>query len=284
MDKAIKDICSRLERQKNIRILFAVENGSRAWRMDSIDSDYDVRCVFVRPVEDYVQINRPADVIDASFDKEGNPSSAEGAYLDMAGFDVFKYVKMLSSSNPTTIEWLMSDIVYYGVQNKVFKEFAVHNFSPISLYHHYKSMCRNNYLKYLKSGELVTYKKYLYTYRGLLNAKWVVHKGTLPPIIFHETLAGLEGFVPEVVLKRLQEIILLKSQGREKEIIQNMVEMDQYVEEFLKSDADAPTLKSHVTLRGLNEELRRIVLGNGDEGKIMEASASRLLPEKEEIS
>ena len=92
--------------------------------------------------------------------------------------------KMLSSSNPTTIEWLITDIVYFGKQNSVFKEYAVKNFNKISLYHHYKSMCKNNYLKYLKSGASLTYKKYLYTFRGLVNAKWVAHKKSLPPIIF----------------------------------------------------------------------------------------------------
>ena len=57
---------------------------------------------------------------------------------------------MLSSSNPTTIEWLTSDIVYCGKQNELLKKFATKNFNKKSLYHHYKSMCKNNYLKYLK--------------------------------------------------------------------------------------------------------------------------------------
>ena len=161
MKDKIREICENIEKEKSIKILFAVENGSRAWRIESKDSDYDVRFVFVRPLKEYIQINKPGEVISAAFDKKGNPCPVEGSFIDISGFDVFKYVKMLSSSNPTSIEWLMSDIVYYGKQNEVFKNFAIKNFNKISLYHHYKSMCRNNYLKYLKSGNLVTYKKYL---------------------------------------------------------------------------------------------------------------------------
>lgn len=260
MKDRIKEICKNLEKEKNIKILFAVENGSRAWRMDSKDSDYDVRFVFVRPLKEYIQINKPGEVIDAAFDKEGNPCAVEGSFIDISGFDVFKYVKMLSSSNPTTIEWLMSDIVYYGKQNEVFKNFAINNFNKISLYHHYKSMCRNNYLKYLKSGNLVTYKKYLYAYRGLINAKWVVHKKTVPPIIFTEALKNMKSIIPDSVLNKLNEIIDLKSQGKEKDIIQNIVDMDNYIESFLKDDSEAPTEKSHATLNDLNDELRKIIL------------------------
>ena len=113
MKDKIKSICKNLETEKKIKILFAVENGSRAWRMSSNDSDYDVRFVFRRPLEKYIQINKPDDVINISYDKKGKICLPENSLIDLSGFDVFKYVKMLSSSNPTTIEWLVSDIVYY---------------------------------------------------------------------------------------------------------------------------------------------------------------------------
>ncbi len=260
MKDKIKTICRNIEKEKNIRILFAVENGSRAWRMESKDSDYDVRFVFVRPLKEYIQINKPGEVIEAAFDKKGNPCSKEGAFIDVSGFDVFKFVKMLSSSNPTTIEWLISDIVYYGKQNIGFKKFAINNFNPISLYHHYKSMCRNNYLKYLKSGNDVTYKKYLYAFRGLINARWVAHKKSIPPIIFTNTFREIGGIIPDYIIKRLKEIIKLKSKGKEKEIIQNIVKMDEYIEEFLKDKSEEPKERSHTTLNELNKELRKIAM------------------------
>src|SRR3989338_7908511 len=121
MKTEIKKICAFLEKKYKVRVLFAVENGSRAWRMDSKNSDYDVRFVFVRPLEEYIQIDKPVDVIGVTLNKDGKPCPPKGAFIDISGFDLFKYVKMLSVSNPTTIEWLMSDIVYYGKQNELFK-------------------------------------------------------------------------------------------------------------------------------------------------------------------
>ncbi|MBT7902545.1 hypothetical protein HN587_01690 [Candidatus Woesearchaeota archaeon] len=261
MKEEIKKLCARIEKEQNVKILFAIENGSRVWGMSSKDSDYDVRFVFVRPVDEYVQINKPGDVIQAAFDSKFEKCPVEGSLIDMSGFDIFKYTKMLSSSNPTTIEWLMSDIVYYGSQNERFKEFAKNCFSKKSLYFHYKSLCKNNYIKYLKTGTFVTHKKYLYAYRGLINAKWVVVHESIPPIKFLDALAGMKEIIPDIVIEKLKKIIELKKEGKEKDKVANIKEMDSYIEEFLKNDSEAPTEKSFATLNDLNSELRKIVIG-----------------------
>ena len=263
MEERIKKLCKKIEKENKIRILFAVENGSRAWGTESKDSDYDIRFVFVRPLEEYIQINKLSEVMETAFDRNGKPHPVQGSFIDFSGFDIFKFVRMLSCSNPTVIEWLVTDIVYYGKQNPAFKKFAANNFNPISLYHHYKSMCRNNYLKYLKSGDQITYKRYLYAMRGLINAEWVAHKKLVPPIRFVETLKQSKKLVPENIIEKLNEIIKLKSKGKEKEIIQNIGSMDKYIENFLKDKSEEPKVRLHVTLNELNEELRKVVLNKG---------------------
>ena len=40
-----------IEREETVEILLAVESGSRAWGFPSRDSDYDVRFLYVRPIE-----------------------------------------------------------------------------------------------------------------------------------------------------------------------------------------------------------------------------------------
>jgi len=259
MKDKIKSLCKDIEKEYNIKIIFCVESGSRSWRMDSKDSDYDVRFVYTRPLDDYLQINLPKDVIMKHYDKQGNPHSAEGCFIDVCGFDIFKFTRMLSSSNPTVIEWLQSDIIYCGDKPKVFVDFAKNNFNKVSLYHHYKSMCRQNYLKYLKFGNLVTYKKYLYAMRGLVNAKYVSVSGILPPISFVHTLNASSSFISQNIIFKLKEIIELKKESREKKVIQNEVKIDNYIESFLKDNSDCPEYKSKATLTDLNKELRRLV-------------------------
>ena len=52
MRKKIKEQLRRIEDAENIKILLAVESGSRAWGFASPDSDYDVRFVYIRSLED----------------------------------------------------------------------------------------------------------------------------------------------------------------------------------------------------------------------------------------
>jgi len=273
MDKIttlIREKIKEIEAEKGVKVLFVVENGSRVWRMNSADSDYDVRFLYYYPVNQYLKLRKPVDVITAHFDKEGNKCVAQGCEIDMLGFDLFKFTKMLSSSNPTVIEWLVSDIIYYGKSPEVFVEYARKCFNPVSLYFHYKSMARQNYIKYIKSGNLVTYKKYLYSMRGCVNAKWIsqFEDYKLPPINFAETLTRLLQIaidnpdtapVSEDVILKLVEIIKLKKSGREKEIIQNIVKIDNYIENFLKNEQEAPPKKKYAVDTDLDKEIQRIL-------------------------
>ena len=51
MEKLIRSKLQDIEKQQNVKILLAVESGSRAWGFASPDSDYDVRFIYVRPNE-----------------------------------------------------------------------------------------------------------------------------------------------------------------------------------------------------------------------------------------
>jgi hypothetical protein len=259
MEEKIKAICEQIEKDKHIKIIFCVESGSRVWRMNSADSDYDVRFVFVRPLEEYLKLNKKDDVITLHFDKDGHTCDPENCLIDMCGFDIYKYSKMLSSSNPTTIEWLQSDIIYYGEKPQTWLSFLSDNINFKSMYYHYKSMCRQNYDKYLKSKNLVTYKKYLYAMRGLVNSKYISHFKRLPKIDFCEQIKELIGqYVIDVkILNQLKEIITLKKEGKEKDIIQNIVKLDNYIESFLKDETNVPENVPKQNMEILNYEILR---------------------------
>ena len=129
----------------------------------------------------------------------------------------------------------------------------------MALYYHYKSLCKNNYLDYLKSRQEVTYKRYLYAFRGLINAKYTAHKNKVPPIIFREAINEMRGIIPESIIQKLNEIIKIKAEGKEKNRITNITTMDSYIESFLKDDSEISVDNKEKNIEMLNNEIRKIV-------------------------
>lgn len=81
----------KIEKQHCVRILHAVESGSRAWGFASPDSDYDVRFIYVRPAEDYIRIDEIRDVIEWKLDQ----------VLDINGWDLKKAMRQFARGNAT---------------------------------------------------------------------------------------------------------------------------------------------------------------------------------------
>ena len=54
---------AQIERDYDVRVLFAAETGSRAWGFSSPDSDWDIRFVYVHPLDWYLKVEPGRDVI-----------------------------------------------------------------------------------------------------------------------------------------------------------------------------------------------------------------------------
>ena len=130
---AVRDLIlvkiKEIEEKEHVRVLHVVESGSRAWGFASPDSDYDVRFVYKRNVENYISLNKAKDVFEIYLDEEYHSCKPEDALVDMVGFDLMKYMGLLSKSNPTAIEWLMSDIIYVGSNDLPIKQYIQENFN-----------------------------------------------------------------------------------------------------------------------------------------------------------
>lgn len=85
-----------VEEERDVRILFAVESGSRAWGFASPDSDYDVRFVYAHKPSWYLSIDleKRRDVIEYPITDE----------IDLTGWDVRKALWLYAKSNPAFIE------------------------------------------------------------------------------------------------------------------------------------------------------------------------------------
>ena len=180
MDDAIRDALGRVEAEEGVRVLLAVESGSRAWGFASPDSDYDVRFVYARPVEAYLSVRERRDTIEAML-----PSD-----LDLAGWDLRKALGLLGKSNPSILEWLGSPLVYAATPGfpEEARALAASYLSTGTLWRHYVSMARTNARTYLW-GESVPRKKYLYVMRPVLAARWIERGYGMPPTPFAELRA-----------------------------------------------------------------------------------------------
>src|SRR5438046_7387291 len=95
---------SRIESQHKVRVLLAVESGSRAWGFASPDSDYDVRFIYVRDESWYLAID--------SDDKRDVIERDIADQIDLSGWDLRKALRLYWNSNPGFVEWFQSPILY----------------------------------------------------------------------------------------------------------------------------------------------------------------------------
>ena len=175
MRQAIDDALRRLEAVDDVRVLYAVESGSRMWGFASRDSDWDVRFVYLRRPDWYLSIQKRRDVLEYPLD--------DG--LDVSGWDLKKALGLFAKSNPPLLEWLRSPIVYREASSLVgrLRALSTRYFSSLSCMHHYFHMAQGNYREYLQ-GDPVRVKKYFYVLRPVLACRWIAAHGTMPPVEF----------------------------------------------------------------------------------------------------
>jgi len=181
------------EKHEDVRILMAIESGSRAWGFESTNSDYDVRFIYVRNKDWYVAVDfeEKRDVIEYEITDE----------IDLNGWDLRKSLRLYWKSNPAFVEWIQSPITY--IESGNFRKQALsllpEIYSVEKGIYHYRSMAKTNYRGYLRS-ELVPLKKYFYVLRPLLSIKWLESKNTPAPIEFNKLFKYVEN-------KELQQAI-----------------------------------------------------------------------------
>lgn len=185
MEKLINTKLKEIEAKYDVKILLAVESGSRAWGFASPDSDYDVRFIYVHRPTWYGTIFPGKDTIEI-MDKENN--------LDFSGWDLRKALGLLYKGNPPLLEWLKSPIVYQSMPEAVseLKTLSSGYYDVKSAIYHYIHMAYGNWKSYINDRNPVLTKKYLYIIRPLLACKWVEVHGTFPPMEIAKTLKLLD--------------------------------------------------------------------------------------------
>lgn len=221
MKEQIIDKLHEIEQREQVRILLAVESGSRAWGFASPDSDYDVRFIYVRQQQDYLRLDSVRDVIELQPDE----------ILDINGWDLQKTLRLLHKSNPTVFEWFSSPIIYMQTEfAQQFKQIMNDYFSKKPSLYHYINMADRNYREFLKT-DMVKIKKYFYVLRPVLACQWILDKGTPPPMLFSE-LVKTE--LPETLQEQVDELLRLKMNTPEIQKIPKAEAINEYLDKSIQ--------------------------------------------------
>ena len=206
-NKAIPSYLKSIEKEYNVKILLAVESGSRAWGFESQDSDWDVRCIYVHKPEWYFSVEEQRDVIEHMFDDN----------VDLVGWELRKALTLLRKSNPSLLEWLNSPKVYYvdSEFEKRIREVEQDYFNPVkSMYHYHRIYNRDNdrFIQHMDCHM----KRFLYYLRGILACKWIETNQSIPPVRFQELL---DATIADIIIKKkILSLIEIKKGGTESDM------------------------------------------------------------------
>lgn len=220
---------ARIEETEGVRVLFAVESGSRAWGFASPDSDYDVRFVYARPVPWYLSIEAGRDVIEVPIDDE----------LDVSGWDVRKAISLMMKPNPVLLEWLSSPIRYRwdGSSCAKLRAMAERVAHGTACRHHYLRLAIRQWERNIEDRERVNLKKYFYVVRPVMALRWLrMRPDELPPMNFHDLVDGTD--VSADLADALGELLRAKRQAKEIGEAARVDVIDAFVtEEMARADA-----------------------------------------------
>ena len=218
MTEIIKAKLLEIEKKENVKILLAVESGSRAWGFPSPDSDYDVRFIYVRPKEEYLKLNGGRDVIEYPIND----------MLDINGWDLDKALKLLFKSNPTLFEWLNSPIVYMQNNDFVSEIKAVydHYFNTKNSLYYYLSMAQGNYREYIKT-DMVKAKEYFYVLRPILCCRWILKNKSAPPMWFSKLV---DSQLDKTLLPEIEHLLDLKMNSSRVKVIPHIGVINEYID------------------------------------------------------
>jgi predicted nucleotidyltransferase len=220
--ESIKDKLLSIEKEHNIKILYAVESGSRAWGFESLDSDYDIRFIYAHNKNWYLNILTKKDVIEYPVINE----------FDYSGWDLRKAMFLMNKSNPVLFEWLKSPIIYYrdNYFYTIMEQLSKEYFSPISSIYHYLHMANGNFRQYLQTDE-VKIKKYFYVLRPIMACMWIEKFNESPPMEFGKLLIQI---TDQKLLNRINELLSKKKSGFELGIEPKITIINNFIENMLQ--------------------------------------------------
>ena len=228
----IESRLAEVEAEEGVRVLLAIESGSRAWGFPSPDSDYDVRFIYQHDADWYLSLREERDVIERDIDAQD---------IDLSGWDLRKALRLGLKWNPVLHEWLVSPVTYAA--QGAFRDEVLTLYRDFvdlrAIAHHYASQVKGQWRRNL-TGDEAKLKTYFYVVRPLLSLQWVLRRHALPPMHMSALLAGSD--LPGDVSEAIDNLIDLKRRTPELGTGAKIPVIDTWIGQLLPrlDPADAP--------------------------------------------
>ena len=218
MSGIISGKLDKIEKENNIKIIYACEAGSKAWGSDSKNSDYDVRYIYVSPR--YVYKNLP---------KKEHITNELNETFDINGFDLSQIVKLLKNDEYNPHELLNSSIKYKETDfSRKLNSIVEESYDVDNMKKHYTNAAKSTYMTKIKNKEYVDPKSYLLTLRFLLSTDYIDKENKTPPLNFQNLFKG--EFEKEQVYTIAEKLLENKRKGNKSDTIKSIPEMNDYIE------------------------------------------------------
>lgn len=228
------DIETRLARvaaEDGVRLLLAIESGSRAWGFPSPDSDYDVRFLYVRPRRDYLALTPPRDVIERPIVDE----------IDLNGWDIRKALGLMLKNNSVLSEWIKSPIRYVADDPIVARVAGLIDdfFDPRGFALHYANLGTEAAKRWLDGAGEVGVKRYFYALRPALAIRALrIDPSRRPPMQLQELMAVSD--LPQALAAEIDSLVARKAGTREAGLVARSPELEALVSDELGRASEVP--------------------------------------------
>ena len=257
MKDRILQLLKDIEQKHNVKVLLAVNSGSRCFGYASEGSDWDVRFIYVHRPEWHFSIAKTEDVIELMLEEE---------HLDVEGYDLKKALTLLAKTNPIESDWLHANDHYIldedFLQAMLSFESQCYN-SHHAMYHFYSISVKHNQ-RYLEQE--VTLKRFIYYMRGLLSCRWVERHGCHPPVNVDELIdVTITDNAP--IREKAHHLLELKRTGKshdmeivDEELSDYVFELKRYYERLLPTHVNS---KPKADIPAMSRFLMKVVLQKG---------------------
>ena len=103
---SVHQVLEEIEKENNVKIIFACEAGSRIYGYDNKTSDFDIRFIYIRKKEKYFQFDDTEELVIRGSRKN----------VEYIGFDIKKALKNISEKKMEIWAWFKSPIIYLNTE------------------------------------------------------------------------------------------------------------------------------------------------------------------------